>query len=109
MKKFIFIMLALLIFQKRDQIYIYFNPPPDYGAMHSGEVILYATSWCGYCAKARTFLKDNHIPYYEYDIEKSTEGWDQHKSLGGKGVPVLLVNGKVINGFKPSKILEYLN
>ena len=28
-----------------------------------GEVILYATSWCGYCAKTREFLGERGIPY----------------------------------------------
>lgn len=106
MKKFLILGLVILIYQKWGVIDNYLNPPPDYSEAHGGKVILYATSWCGYCEKARKLLTDNNIPYYEYDIEKSQEGNEQHKKLGGKGIPVLLINGEVLKGYNPSKILE---
>lgn len=34
-------------------------------------VVMYSTSWCGYCKKARQHFKRKKIPYREYDIEKS--------------------------------------
>lgn len=109
MKKLIAICLVLLIVQKWDDIENYLNPPPDYSAAHGGKVILYATAWCGYCKKTRTLLNRNNIPFYEYDIEKSQEGARQYKSLGGKGIPVLLINGEVIQGYNPGRILELAN
>ena len=87
----------------------FISPPPDYSAAHDGKVILYATSWCGYCEKARELLTENNIEYFEYDVEKSKEGREQFKRLGGKGVPVLLINGEVLRGFDPSRILELAN
>jgi glutaredoxin len=106
--KIILLFLALVVFDQRDKILHYINPPPDYAALHDGKVILYATSWCGYCKKARQFLDQKKIPYFEYDIEKSEEGKRQHRALGGSGVPVLLVNGSVIKGYSPSEILANL-
>ena len=106
MKKLVALAVVLLIFQKWDDISFFLNPPPDYGADVDDQVILYATSWCGYCAKARKLLKDNRITYIEYDIEKSQEAHDQYRSLGGRGVPVLLINGEVVKGYRPEKILE---
>jgi len=108
MKKLIFILIALAVFQNKSEIQGYLFPAPDYADRHGGQVILYATSWCGYCKKARAFLNENNIPFYEYDIEKSTEGRDQYRSIGGRGVPVLLVNGRVIKGYNPTEILKYL-
>ena len=108
MKTFFFIALAVLVFQKRADIQNYFDPPPDYSQSHGGKVILYATSWCGYCKKTREFLTEKRIPFHEYDIEKSAEGKEQYRRLGGQGVPVLLVKGSVIKGFYPEKILENL-
>lgn len=84
----------------------YISPPPDYSAAHDGKVILYATSWCGYCEKARELLTKNDIEYFEYDVEKSSEGREQFKRLGGKGVPVLLIKGEVLKGYDPSRILK---
>lgn len=86
----------------------YLNPPPPYNGPHGDKVVLYATDWCGYCAKARTFLKDNNIPYVEFDIEKSTEGRAEYEKLGGNGIPLLLVRGNVVRGYSPDEIKHFL-
>lgn len=102
------IIAVVLVYQFRSEIYSFvsFPPPPDYAAMHDGKVILYGTSWCGYCTKARKLLESNGVEYFEYDIESSTEGQAQYKTLGGRGIPLLLINGKVIYGYNPKKILK---
>jgi len=110
LKKYIFILLALAAFQHRDEIDKYLNPPPDYTQLAEDEVILYATDWCGYCEKARVFMDEQNIPYTEYDIEKSYQGKQQYKSLGGTGaVPLLQVKGEVVRGYHPEKIIWHLN
>lgn len=109
MKKLILVTLVILIYQKWPVIDNYLNPPPDYSEAHGGKAIIYVTEWCGYCKKTKELLNENNIPYYEYDIEKSKEGNRQHKELGGKGIPVLLINGEVIKGYNASKILELAN
>jgi len=63
------------------------------------KVILYSTTWCGYCKKARNYFAANNIPYTEYDIENSEKGKRDYKKLGAKGVPVILVGKKRLNGF----------
>ena len=83
MKKLFLVAIVLVIFQKWGAITNFINPPPDYSLAHDSKVILYATSWCGYCKKTRELLNDNNIAYFEYDIEKSQEGMEQHKKLGG--------------------------
>mgnify|MGYP003866345113 CR=1 FL=1 len=104
LKKIIVVVFALFVFQKWDVINATLNPPPDYALAHNGQVILYATDWCGYCAKARKLLSENKIKYFEYDIEKSQEGRDQYERLGGKGIPVLLIKGEVVKGYNPHRI-----
>lgn len=83
-------------------------PQPEFAKLHDGKVILYATSWCGYCKKTREFLHEKNIPFFEYDIEKSEEGYQQYREIGGRGVPVLLVNKRVIRGYDPAEILRSL-
>lgn len=111
MKIFIFLFLAttLFVYQKWGYISSIIDPPPDYAALHNGKVIVYGTSWCGYCAKTRKLLNRNNIAFYEYDVEKSQEGYEQYKNLGGTGVPVLLIGGQVVKGYNPSRILELAN
>ncbi|MGH1370474.1 MAG: glutaredoxin family protein [Cellvibrionaceae bacterium] len=108
MKNVFLICIALVIFQKWDVISSAIRPPPDYSAISQGEVVLYATSWCGYCQKTRDFLAKRNIRYKEYDIEKSEEGRRQYDSIRGKGVPVLIVNDTVIHGYSPKAIEEAL-
>ena len=106
MKKIILLAIALIVFQKWDSIQLFLNPPPDYSRFQKEKVVLYATDWCGYCKKTRKLLADNGITYYEYDIEKSDEGKSQYKSLGGNGVPLLLIDGEIVQGFNAKKILS---
>jgi len=84
-----------------------FRARSDYSTARN-EVILYATEWCGYCQKTRVLFKENNISFVEYDIEKSTIGRREHKRLGGKGVPLLRINGKVIHGYNEKLILASL-
>jgi mycoredoxin len=107
MKKLLIIIFIFYTYQEWGFIYRTLNPPPDYGDLHDGKVILYSTVWCTYCAKTRAFLEKNDIAYYDYDIEQSKEGKRQYDSLGGRGVPVLLINGQVVRGFRPLQIMDY--
>ena len=63
------------------------------------EVVMYSASWCGVCKKARRYFEQRGIQYTEYDIEKSAKGKTQFRKLGAKGVPVILVGNRRMNGF----------
>ena len=65
----------------------------------SKSVVMYSTSWCGYCKKAAKHFRKNNIPFTEYDIEKSAKGARDYKRLKGRGVPVILIGDKRMNGF----------
>ncbi len=65
----------------------------------SDKVTMYSTSWCVYCKKARKYFKANNIPFSEYDIEKNARAKRSYDALGGKGVPVIIVGKKRMNGF----------
>lgn len=107
MKKWIFFATALFVFQKWDSIDHYLNPLPDYAEQHNKSVVLYSTAWCGYCKKTRSLLEAQGIDFFEYDIEKSSEGLAQYKSLGGNGIPLLVLDKKVIKGYSPKSIKSY--
>jgi len=62
-------------------------------------VVMYSTSWCGYCKKARKYFQKEKIHYVEYDIEKDERARRLYDMIGGKGVPVILVGKKRLNGF----------
>ncbi len=62
-------------------------------------VIMYSASWCGVCKKARRYFKKNGISFTEYDIEKSRKGRYEFPRLKARGVPVILIGKKRMNGF----------
>ena len=83
-------------------------------ANSNARVVLYSTSWCGYCRKARKFLTDSKIPFTEKDIEKSLAAKKEMDAKARKagvrigGVPVLDVNGQIISGFSADRIMAAL-
>ena len=77
---------------------------PDFASQHVEPVVLYGTDWCGNCKMTRAYLRKNHIAFFEYDVEKSSEGQRQFKMLQGNGVPLLLVKNNVIRGYNPQAI-----
>ncbi len=65
----------------------------------SKHVTMYSTTRCGYCKKAKKYFIANSIPFTELDIDKSKKARKAYDKLGGKGVPVILVGKKRMNGF----------
>lgn len=63
-------------------------------------VVLYATSWCGYCAQARAHFAKKGVSYIEYDVEKSPTANAEFKRLGGRGVPLIVHGANVMRGFR---------
>lgn len=74
----------------------------------NGEVVLYATAWCGYCKATRDLLAREGVAYREFDIEASAEGAKLYRALGGRGVPLLEVGDQVIRGYNEKAILAAL-
>jgi glutaredoxin len=67
-------------------------------------VRIYTTSWCGYCKKAKAQLAARRVPFDEIDVETSDSGQREFASLGGRGVPVILVGGQRMDGFDAGRL-----
>ena len=73
------------------------------------QVIMYSTEWCAYCKKAKKYFARKGIPYTEYDIEKNREAKARYRELGARGVPVILVGKKRMNGFSEKGFEQIYN
>jgi glutaredoxin len=62
-------------------------------------VILYSTSRCGYCKKAKAFMDEESIDYREYFIDKNVVANADFKKMGGQGVPLLVKEDRTLRGF----------
>ncbi len=74
----------------------------------SRRVVIYTTDWCGYCKKAKKFMRKNNIAFSEYDIEKSARAKREYDRLNGHGVPLIVVGKKTLSGFSPSSLMALL-
>lgn len=73
----------------------------------SSRVVLYSTSWCGYCRRARRMLDEMGVDFVEKDIEKSRAAAREFQTLVGRsGVPVLNINGSIVRGFNEGRIRQ---
>lgn len=71
-------------------------------------IVVYSTTWCGVCVKAKNWLKANNIAFQEYDVEKTKRGKRDFKKLNGRGVPIIMVGQQRMNGFSPSRMQQML-
>ncbi len=73
------------------------------------QVFIYSTPWCAYCNMAKEYFKKNSIAYTEYDVAsdvaKRQEMLDKTHQMG---VPVIIINDKIVIGFDRGKINQLL-
>ena len=72
-------------------------------ASEEKKVVMYSTAWCGICKKARRYFRKNRVPFVEYDVEQSSKGRRDYKKLQGRGVPIILVGDRRMNGFSADR------
>lgn len=109
MKKIILCIALLALIQNWGRISSLFESAPVIPASSGATIIMYSTDWCGYCKQARALFDSAGLAYREYNIEKSAEGLEQYQMLGGRGVPLIIINGKLLRGFNKRQILRELS
>jgi len=73
------------------------------------KVIVYSSSWCPWCTRAKEFLKENKIDFKEIDIESDPKAAQEIVEKSGQmGVPVIEIDGKIIVGFNEPEIRKAL-
>jgi len=110
LKKILLVLLVVVVYQNWGKIERLFNPSQmaSEQVRANAHVVLYATDWCGYCKQTKRFLDQKGIPFKEFDIEKDAEARKAYEALGGRGIPLIDVNGTLIRGFDPDEILAAL-
>ncbi|AXI59903.1 NrdH-redoxin [Pseudomonas kribbensis] len=110
LKKVALVLLVVVVYQNWGKIERVFNPSQmaSEQVRANARVVLYATDWCGYCKQTKRFLDQKGIPFKEFDIEKDAEARKAYEALGGRGIPLIDVNGTLIRGFDPDDILAAL-
>jgi glutaredoxin len=73
------------------------------------KVVMYATSWCGYCKQQREYFADNGIAYEEIDVEESSSNQLLYSALKGTGYPLTYVGYRRFSGYKEGDIKTAVN
>jgi glutaredoxin len=75
----------------------------------SAGVVLYSTSWCGWCRKTMAWLDERGIEYENRDIERN-DAWRTEliEKTGKSSIPMVEIDGEIIQGFNPDRMGELL-
>ena len=74
-----------------------------------GKVVMFGTSWCPYCAKAREVFAQKGVRFTELDLEANGAAADfQRDVMGLSGFPTIVIGNRVTQGFDEGQILAGL-
>lgn len=76
-----------------------------------GGVVMYCTSWCPDCKRARAWLKKHQIEYTEIDIDHNSKAEQQVRQWanGNRTTPTFDINGAIVVDFEVERLSELLN
>jgi glutaredoxin 3 len=67
--------------------------------MSSPAVVMYTTSWCPYCERARRLLKSKNVSFSEIDIESAAEKRAEMRNRSGRtSVPQIFIGDHHVGG-----------
>ncbi len=73
-------------------------------------VTIYTTPTCGYCAMAKSYLKEKNIPFQEFDVSANQEkAQEMVRKSGQMAVPVIDAKGTIIVGFDQNRLDKALD
>ena len=71
------------------------------------KVVIYTTSYCPFCTRAKALLRTKHIDFEEIDITLDEHLREEVTRLSGRRtVPQIFIDGKSLGGFDDIKELD---
>jgi glutaredoxin 3 len=68
-------------------------------------VVLFSTSTCSWCRRAKRYFKERGVPFKEINVERDPDAArDIVRKTGQTGVPVIKIGSKWIIGFDKERI-----
>jgi glutaredoxin len=80
-------------------------------ALPTGGIIMYCTSWCPNCRRARRFLEERGLAYTEINIDSTPEARTRLRELTGGTLttPTFDIDGKIMVDFDRDRLREMLD
>jgi glutaredoxin len=94
------------VYSPTPQHYSNYTNQPKRKQHHTtrNSVTVLSTPSCPYCRKAKRFLRAQGIAFRDYNINSSSEGKRLYRQYNGSGVPVVIINTKVIHGYSEAQM-----
>jgi glutaredoxin 3 len=75
--------------------------------MSSPDIVMYTTSWCPYCERARRLLKSKRAAFNEVDVESAPEKRAEMQARSGRRtVPQIFIGDHHVGGSDDLQALE---
>lgn len=73
------------------------------------KVVLFSTSTCSWCRRAKRYFREHRVPFKEVDVERDPKAArDIVRKTGQTGVPVIKIGNRWIVGFDKQRIEKEL-
>jgi glutaredoxin len=84
--------------------------PPVSTELPHGGIVMYCTSWCPGCRRARAWFQSRNLKYIEIDIDTNPAAVAQVKKWnnGNRSTPTFDIEGTILSEFNETKMLETL-
>ena len=74
------------------------------------KVVIYTSSFCGYCTAAKTFLTQKGIIFKEINISTKPElRQELYRKWNWNTVPLVVINNKLVGGYRELVNLDSFN
>lgn len=71
------------------------------------EIVMYATSWCGFCTRARQLLEQKGRSWKEIDVSEFPERRSEMRERSGRNtVPQIWIGDRHVGGFDELSALD---
>lgn len=73
-------------------------------------IVMYSTSWCGVCKRARAYFERERVDFVEYDVDLNARARVEYLRLNPRrSVPTIKVGEQVIVGFSEESFEQALD
>jgi glutaredoxin-like YruB-family protein len=70
------------------------------------KVVVYSSNTCPHCTTAKDYLKEKGVEFEEKNVTTDMDARKELMSMGYMGVPIIIVDGEVVEGFNRAKLDE---
>lgn len=74
----------------------------------TADVVMYTTSWCGFCARARRLFTEKGVAFTDIDVENVDGAREEMRARSGgrNSVPQIFVDGRHLGGYDDTRALD---